>query len=112
MHALTTLNDITYMEAARVMAARILLAESTDAGRLNLAFELSTSRIPGQQEYSILEQRLNKLRDQYASTPDDAIKITGIGESPVEEQLDLVEHATYTALCSVLLNLDETITRQ
>ena len=112
LHALTTLNDITFMEAARVMAARILLAESTDSGRLNLAFELSTSRFPGQQEYSILEQRLNKLRDQYASTPDDAIKITGIGEYPVEEKLDLVEHASYTALCSVLLNLDETITRQ
>ena len=112
LHALTTLNDVTFMEAARVMAARVLELETEQEHRLKLAFELSTSRLPNDQEYSLLVDRLHQLTVEFTSSTTDARLITTIGEYPENTALDTSEHAAYTALCSMLLNLDETLTRQ
>ncbi|TDI71492.1 MAG: DUF1549 domain-containing protein [Bacteroidetes bacterium] len=112
LHALTTLNDITFMEAARVMASRVLNAENGDKARLTMAFELATSRRPHVHEFNILEQRLQKLRIEYSGSIAEAKKIISIGEHPVDLALNTTDHAAYTALCSLLLNLDETLTRQ
>lgn len=112
LHALTTLNDITFMEAARVMASRIINAKDGDHDRLKLAFVLATSRNPANEELEILSRRLAVLRDQFTESPRQADLITSIGEFPRNNQLDLAEHAAYTAICSLLMNLDETITRQ
>jgi len=112
LHALTTLNDITFMEAARVLASRVLNAENTDQTRLTMAFELATSRRPNEDEFYILEQRLQKLRSEYSGSIDEAEKIISIGEHPADPNLSITDHAAFTALCSLLLNLDETITRQ
>ncbi len=112
LHALTTLNDITFMEAARVMASRVLNAENSDKARLTMAFELATSRRPHVHEFNILEQRLQKLRIEYSGSIAEAKKIISIGEHPVDLALNTTDHAAYTALCSLLLNLDETLTRQ
>ena len=112
LHALTTLNDVTFMEAARVMASRVLSNELSDRDRLEFAFELATSRKPGQDELSILTKRLGHLKQTYPNTSADAMALTSIGEYPRAEDLDPGEHAAFTAICSLLLNLDETITRQ
>ncbi len=112
LHALTTLNDVTFMEAARVMASRVLKKENTDRARITLAFELATSRKPVEQEFAILDLRLNKLRKEYSETIDEAQMIISIGEHPKDPNPSTTEHAAYTALCSLLLNLDETLTRQ
>ncbi len=112
LHALTTLNDITFMEAARVMASRVLNAENSDKARLTMAFELATSRKPKEQEFAILARRLQNLQSEYSSSIKEAKKIISIGEHPVDLALSTTDHAAYTALCSLLLNLDETLTRQ
>jgi hypothetical protein len=112
LHALTTLNDITYMEASRVLAERILLEKSSDRERITYAFELATSRKPDLEEISILETRIEQLRLEYSQLTDEAMKIIKIGEYRLNEKLDPIEHASYTVLSSLLLNLDETITRQ
>ena len=112
LHALTTLNDVTFMEAARVMAERILTHETSDNQRLRYAFELATSRKPDPQELEILQNRLKQLRKQYGDSPVDARRITAIGEYPINDKLNIIDRASYTALCSLILNLDETITRQ
>jgi len=77
-----------------------------------LAFELATSRRPHVHEFNILEQRLQKLRIEYSGSIAEAKKIISIGEHPVDLALSTTDHAAYTALCSLLLNLDETLTRQ
>jgi len=112
LHALTTLNDITFMEAARVMASRVINAENSDQARLTMAFELATSRRPNEDEFTILVQRLQKLQSEYSGSINEAKKIISIGEHPADPNLSTTDHAAYTALCSLLLNLDETITRQ
>jgi len=112
LHALTTLNDVTYMEAARVLAERVLNAKDSDKSRLEYVFELATSRKPKSDEIKILENRLTDLRKEYADAAEEARKITTIGEYQVNENLTGTDYAAYTVLSSLVLNLDETITRQ
>lgn len=112
LHALTTLNDITYVEAARVMAERVMKATKTDKDRLSLAFQLATSRNPRQAEVDILEERLAKLKTSYQKQVGQAEQLLAVGEMPRDPSLNAVEHAAYTGICTMILNLDETITKQ
>lgn len=112
LHALTTLNDITFTEASRVLAERILTHSVDDKERLQFGFELATSRKPSTNEIDILHNRLAALRKTYSKDIKAATQITSIGEYRTNRKLDLTDHASYSVLCSLLLNLDETITRQ
>lgn len=112
MHALATFNDVAYAEAARVMAARIMQAESNDADRIRFAFRLATSRMPEGKELELLQHRLEKLKATYLEFPKEAQKLLGAGEYLQAESLDPVEQAAFAALCLAILNLDETITKQ
>ncbi|MEM7369649.1 MAG: PSD1 and planctomycete cytochrome C domain-containing protein [Bacteroidota bacterium] len=111
LHALTTLNDITYVEAARVLAERIMKAKVEDPERLSLAFHLATSRFPKTEEMNIMTQSLEKLRLAYQQTSA-AEELLAVGEMPRDMNLNAGEHAAFTGVCSMILNLDETITKQ
>ncbi len=112
LHALATLNDVTYTEAARVLAERVMHAASSQDARIDLAFRLLTARRPIAAERAILGARLDLLRGELAAHPDDARKFVSQGEAPRDEALDLVEHAAYASLCSLLLNLDEVLSKE
>jgi len=112
LHALTTLNDITFMEAARVMAEKVLTIKTGDDDRIRFLFEWATARLPDTEEMTILKKRLQKLRSDYDTLPEEAQKLIAIGEYPVNRDLAVVDYAAYTALSSLVFNLDETITRQ
>lgn len=109
LHALTTLNDITYVEAARALAERVLFAETDTALRLDLAFRLVLSRPPQPAERTLLTERLIILNAQFTADPEGAEALLRVGESPRNEQLPQTEHAAFTALAQLLLNLDEAL---
>lgn len=112
LHALTTLNDVTYMEAARVLGERMLNRSINDDERLVYGFELATSRKPATDELSVLKNRLKELRESYAMNSEEALQITSVGEYRSDKELALTDYAAYAVIGSLLLNLDETITRQ
>lgn len=112
LHALVTLNDITYVEAARAMAQRVMQSESDPAARIALAFEIAVSRKPTQREAEILAARLAKLSAQYAADLPAAEKLLAVGDSPRDAKLSPAEHAAYTGLCSLILNLDEALSKE
>ncbi|MRI00859.1 DUF1549 domain-containing protein [Kriegella sp. EG-1] len=112
LHALTTLNDITYSEAARVMAENIITHVEDDSERLKYAFKKSTGRLIKAEEFKILNDRLTSLRKDFYENKKEALALTTIGEYKSNKEIDLIDHAAYTAICSLLLNLDETINRQ
>jgi hypothetical protein len=112
LHALVTLNDPAFVEAARVMAQGVSVAADNDAGRLEYAFRILTSRSPTKQEKSLLLARLAKLRTQFAAEPAAASQLASAGEAARPESLDPVEHAAWTAVCSMLLNLDEVLSKE
>jgi hypothetical protein len=111
---LTTLNETIYVEAARALAQRVLEHEpaSSDRQRLDYLFRLATSRRPTPQERDILTRRLRTLREQYAREPAAATAILSVGDSKRNEELAPVEHAAWAGLCSLVLNLDEVISKQ
>lgn len=109
--ALTTLNDTTYVEAARVWAEKRIANEQDDVSRFKNAFYAATARMPEARELASLQASLAKSRDHFRQLPNDALKLISIGESPRDQKLGATEHAALTTLCLLILNLDETVTR-
>jgi hypothetical protein len=110
--ALVLLNDPTFVEAARVLAQRVLEGGGdADAPRLDFAFRLALSRRPDESERSVLLRLLQGSRERYRNAAGEARKLVSTGQAPVPEQLDAIEHASWTAICRALLNLGETMTR-
>ncbi|QDV84307.1 PSD1 and planctomycete cytochrome C domain-containing protein [Planctomycetes bacterium TBK1r] len=111
LHALTTLNETTFVESARMMAQRVLQEKESQTARLGYAFRLATARKPKDRELTVLKNRVEQLRLDFDSNPEDALQLLSVGQSPRDPQLDPAEHAAYTVVCSILLNLDETLSK-
>jgi hypothetical protein len=113
LHALATLNDVTYVEAARALAQRALKEAGARPGdRVEYAFRLVLARRPSGEEKQLLLASLARLRGDFARAPAAAQKLLRVGESQRDAALDPVEHAAYTALCNALFNLDEALTKE
>ncbi|RKR14087.1 cytochrome c [Maribacter vaceletii] len=112
LHALNTLNDITYLEASRVLAAKVMKQKNSIEDRIVYIFKKITSRTPKKQELDILKNRLERLKEEYNGNLREAEKIIHAGEYLIDEELDVSELASYAVITSMILNLDETITRQ
>ncbi|MBZ5607636.1 MAG: DUF1553 domain-containing protein [Acidobacteriia bacterium] len=113
LQALVLENDPTYVEAARVLAQRAIReAGGSVDKRIAFAFRLATARRPTQQEQAILSKLQAAELARYTEHPSDARKVTSVGEFPVPAGQDLAELAAWTSVASVILNLDETITKE
>lgn len=113
MHALVTLNDPAYVEAARVLAQRVLrTAPPDDASRIDRIYRLALARPARAEELRVLGARLATLRSQYGTDVAGARLLASSGEAPRPADLDPVEHAAWTAVCALVLNLDETLCKE
>ena len=112
MHALTTLNDVTFVEASRVLAERILTSASAPEARIEFAVRCVMSRKPSKDEMAVLLASLERLTKEFAADPASAKKYLQNGEFKRNDKLDTVEHAAYSALCLLILNLDEALTKE
>ncbi|MSU20084.1 MAG: DUF1553 domain-containing protein [Pedosphaera sp.] len=113
LHALTTLNDISYVEAARALAEKVLVtARPASDARIDLAFRLVLARTPTSSESQVLRASLERLKREFARDPEAAKKFLSIGQSERSEKLDAIEHAAFAGLCSAILNLDEALTKE
>jgi hypothetical protein len=112
LQALALLNDHQFVEASRALAQRILLeGGKTDADRLRYAFLLATARPPGADELKVLQGVLDQDGATYRKNPEAAAKLLGVGNFKNKESLDRAELAAWTTVASLLLNLDETVTK-
>ena len=113
LHALTTLNATTYAEAARGFGQRALNElNGSDSERLRKAFRMATSRYPSRSELRTLKQALGKYRKHFSKNRDAALEVATVGESARYESLDPVDHAAWSTVGLMLLNLDETLTKE
>jgi hypothetical protein len=113
LQALTLLNEVTFVEAARRLAQRAMV-EGGDgpAARLERLFRLVLARGPRPEERDILLQGLAHHLDAYRADRKAAADLLAAGESPRDAALDPAELAAYTAVASIVLNLDETVTKE
>jgi hypothetical protein len=110
--ALVLLNDPTFVEAARGLAGRILAQDmNDDRERIRWGWRQVLGRDPKSEEVSLLIRLLQKHRDHFAANLEAAGALISIGISPRSKDRDAVELAAWTSVCRVLLNLNETITR-
>src|SRR5439155_23465611 len=82
LHALILMNDVTFVEAARVWAERLMKQTGTPEERLNRAFRMATARPPSEVERRVLVAGFERLRKQYAGDRGAAQKLVSAGEFP------------------------------
>jgi hypothetical protein len=131
LQALLTLNDPQFIEAARILAAQLLLpgAEATPSPATptgttptsvaqaddELLMQEIARRLLAREfvpaELDIVKQSLAALRTQFAAQPDAAAELTTVGEQPTPDGLDRVELAAWTMLINQLMNLDEVLNK-
>ena len=112
LHALTTLNDPTWVEAARVLAQRCMQSHGSLEARLQHAFGHVVCRLPTADELRRLRRAYEKQVEWYGGDADAAIKLLSVGAAPRDETLDATEHAALANVCLGILNLDESLTRE
>jgi len=113
LQALVTLNDDQFVEASRCFAERLLEQEpSDDAKRLDLAFEMATGRYANERRKELLLELLATETERFKSDNTAATELLSVGEAKRNESLDTSQHAAWTIVASVILNLDETLNKE
>ncbi|MFM7058255.1 MAG: PSD1 and planctomycete cytochrome C domain-containing protein [Planctomycetota bacterium] len=113
LHALATFNDITWAEAARVMAQQVLTEPAADdRERLRQVSLRILARDLNDNEAGILLAGLARARQQFSADAPAAEALAASGESPRVADLPVAEHAAWTALSLAMLNLDEALSKQ
>ena len=113
LQALVLMNDTQYVEASRQLAGR-MMTEGGDnvASRLNFGFRTCTARLPTEHELEVLSRVHGEQLAHYKDQPAEADKLLVIGASPRRDGMDSAEYAAMTMMANLILNLDETITRE
>jgi hypothetical protein len=112
MHALNLLNDTTYVEAARCFAEQLLRQSDSDIDRLGQALTMATGRPAQAEEVNLLARRLTKLHAHYARHLGEANELLSVGEAKPDPALDTAQVAALTGITSLILNLDEVLTKE
>jgi hypothetical protein len=113
LQALNLMNDVTFIEASRMLAERMMKeGGSTPEQRVAFGFRLATARQPQRPEQQVLTDSFRFQLDRYQTDAGAALKLLGQGEHPRDETLDARELAAYTGVASLILNLDETVTKE
>ena len=108
------------VEASRKLAERMMTepvgrianpSYTEDEQRIIFAFRLATARNPSSREVAVLKHIFDKQLATYRQDTKAALQLLAVGESPRNEQLQTAELAAWTIVASVILNLDETVTK-
>jgi hypothetical protein len=113
LQALNLMNDVTYVEAARMLAQRMLNeggARTED--RITFGFRLAAGRVPDESERQLLLSGLDAQLEYFQNHPDAAAGLLAVGEKRNDPKLSSQQLAAYAVVGSLILNLDEVITKQ
>jgi hypothetical protein len=111
LQALVLLNDVQFVEASRALAEQILKHGDDDVARLQWGFEECTSRQPTEEELIVLAEMLGRERARYAADEPAALAYLASGESLRDEKIPPAEHAAWSQVAALMLNLSEAVTR-
>lgn len=107
LQALNLMNDVTYVEASRKLGERMMRK-----GGIPWAFRMATGRVPSPDELNVLNAAYARALDRFRTDPKVATKLLSVGEAPQDAALDSAELAANTSIASLILNLDEAVTKQ
>jgi len=113
LQALTLMNNITFVEASRMVAERILResGETLDE-QIIFAFRLGLARYPTSRELHLLRDAYHEFLWKYEHDHPAAEQLLSVGEYPQGKSFDVVQLAAMTVLSSTIMNLDEAVTKE
>ena len=109
LQSLGLLNETQRIEMARTLAERLLREANSDADRMTLLFRLLASRSPNQQEKTVCSKLLTMMRKRFTEDEEDAKALVSIGDVKRNQELNLVEHASWTQVAATVLACDPAI---
>ena len=113
LQALNLMNDVTYVEAARMLGERMMTgADADSSSRIEYGFQRILGRRPRPPELQVLIDGYDRHLSYYRVHPAEADALTKLGEHPRNSQLDVPELAACTTIASLMMNLDEAVTRE
>lgn len=113
LQALVLMNDRQYVEAAKLVAQRVVAeGGATPDERLTYAFRLATARKPAPDELAVLLKVYAKHLARFQADPEAAKKLLAVGDSATAAAMAPEELAAYTMVSNLILNLDETVTKE
>ena len=113
MQALVTMNDVQFVEAARVFAQRILNQGGADFdSQIDYAFLLATSRPADELRKRVFRNLYDSQLKEFSRDKKRAEDLLGFGETKRDESIDLAQHAAWTTVASAILNLDEVLSKE
>ena len=112
LQALVTLNDPQFLEAARVLAQRLLNQEDRNAKLINNTFKAIISRPARPQEVTLIKQLYAEELADFIKNPKRAQELLSVGEYPVDRKLNPAELAAWTVVMSTVMNFDEAIVKR
>ena len=112
LQALNLMNDVTYVEASRHLAERMIReGGETPGDKVAYAYRLATQHRPRPEAEEVLAGSFRDYFDRYRADRQAALDLVNVGDSPRDETLDIAELASYTMVASMIMNLDRTITK-
>ncbi|MGH9675325.1 MAG: DUF1553 domain-containing protein, partial [Bryobacteraceae bacterium] len=112
LQALNLMNDVTFVEAARFLGQRMMREAGTRAERLRHGFRLALSRWPSAEELNVLSGGLQYHLDYFSGNNTAVRTYLSHGDGRAAGDLDARELAAYSAVASLILNLDEAVTKE
>ena len=110
LQALTIENEPAFLEAARLMAQRLLNPAMNENQRWDLAFKMTLARSPKPSELAVLKRALSQYRRKYSVDEASAKKLLAVGDAPQAKGVSPSEQAAWMIVCSTLMNTDEFLT--
>ena len=112
LQALSLLNNVTFVEAARVLAQRVLARHGDPSTAISTAHRLVTGKTPAAETQQQLESDFDSYLQYYRSQPDAAADLLNTGEAAKNPHLQNADVAAMILVTSTLLNLDQCLTRE
>jgi len=113
LQALTLMNNTVFVESARFLAERMIRASDPDVSDgIAFGFRSACGRFPSDSEASVLLRSHDQFLEQYRRDKQAAVDLLSVGETACDHSLPVDEHAAMAMTASLIMNLDETITKE
>lgn len=112
LQALTLMNNVTFVESSRFLAERMMKHSPDDQPAIEFGFRQLVSRRPTDAELALLQEARASFFERFRSNEKAALELLKVGEKPRDSSLDPIRHAAMTMTASLMMNLDEAITKE
>ncbi len=109
LQALVLMNDPQHVEAARVLAERLVVEAPGAGGRVDRLFRIVLGRAASDTEVRVVGARVAEERQRFAAEPASAEALLGVGDAPRNASISAVDVAAWTMAASIVLCCDEAI---